>query len=1095
MKKYLVFAMTLMSIVAVFGNALAADDHGNTWQTATLVAAGSTTNGNIEMNSDVDYFTFAATAGVRYTIKTTLVTLKDSVLTLYKTNGTTVISSNDNISSTNKASRLVWACTATGTYFVKVNKKRRTAIGEYTLMVDLDADKDRYSKVIGKDCNDNNAAINPGATEVCDSVDNDCDSLVDEGCMTYYRDADADTYGSLTVTLVAISQPAGYVLNNTDCNDGNAAIHPETVDIPGDGIDQDCSGADPASVRFTKTYGGPGNDGGSCLIQEPDGGYLLLGSSSPVDGDPALRLIKTDYVGTVQWEKTFVATDNQLASSIRKTMDGGYIISGQTEQVETGIDMYLLKVDADGNKLWSASFGGAGYDSARGVEQTADGGYIILGTTDSFGAGEDDFYLVKTDGNGVEQWSRTIGGALSDYAYSIEKTADGGYILSGTTYSMGRGPSDMYVVKLDSTGTTQWEKTYGGSYYDFGATAIQTSDGGYIIVGSSYSSDIPNPSGGAFSAAGSDVYVVKTNASGIMQWASLVGGAFNDTGTTIAETSDGYVFTGTFRTSSFRDDLYLVKLTKSGGVVWSNTFGGVGGERASSLIVTATGEYVVLGSTSSYCPGGCPYLVKTDIYGQAPKKYFLDQDGDGRGNPSASVDAMIQPAGYRVDNTDCNDSNANIYPNAPEVCNGIDDNCDGLVDVGCNIYYRDADNDGFGDPNNTTLGFTPPTGYLVDNTDCDDSSASVYPGAMEICGDAVDQDCDGAELACSILFRKTYIPDNGEAQDVIQTLDGGYAFAGYKSKGDRDAYIVKTDIYGNIEWSRTFGGNTNDEAFSIVQTTDGGYVIGGYSIVSGELDVYVVKVNSNGNEQWNTHIGGIGSQQAYDIIQTSDGGYVIAGTDTQPATSGRAYLAKIDSNGIFLWSRSFGGPRGARGLSVQEALDGGLVMFGAVDYYVYLIKTDSNGNTLWEKTLPQAVFAISYSMRATISLTSDGGFILAGSGDVNYGQSSGGMVMLKIDDQGNAQWSHAYGSDDLWDRGSEARQTSDGGYILVGNHLQNVYLVKTDANGNESWAKALGARTGWSVKQTSDGGYIIGGVGSPLNALLIRTDADGNVFP
>ena len=166
---------------------------------------------------------------------------------------------------------------------------------------------------------------------------------------------------------------------------------------------------------------------------------------APMTPTPALSFTKT--FGGVDWD---------YANSVQQTTDGGYIIAGGTDSPGTDGDVYLVKTDREGNEEWSRTFGGKENDTASSVQQTTDGGYIIAGDTNSFGAGEFDFYLVKTDGEGNEEWSRAFGGVGWDYADSVQQTTDGGYIIAGGTDSYGAGGYDVYLVKTDGGGNEEW---------------------------------------------------------------------------------------------------------------------------------------------------------------------------------------------------------------------------------------------------------------------------------------------------------------------------------------------------------------------------------------------------------------------------------------------------------------------------------------------------------------------------------------------------------------------------------------------------------------------------------------------------------------
>ena len=298
-----------------------------------------------------------------------------------------------------------------------------------------------------------------------------------------------------------------------------------------------------------------------------------------------------------------------MSFSVKQTNDGGFIITGRTFSFGNGGgDVYLLKTDENGNEQWSQTFGGVDYDWGGSVQQTTNGGYIICGMTYSSGNGDGDVYLIKTDENGNEQWSKIFGGESYDIGLSVKQTTDGGYIITGSTYSYGNGNEDVYLIKTDENGNEQWTQTYGGESYDYGNSVQQTQDGGFIITGWTLS----------FGNGNEDVYLIKTDENGNEQWSQTFGGESIDMSFSVKQTNDGgFIITG--RTLSFGNgnyDVYLIKTDENGNEQWSKTFGGTEGDFGTSVQQTTDGGYIITGSTYSYGNGNHDvYLIKTDGYG------------------------------------------------------------------------------------------------------------------------------------------------------------------------------------------------------------------------------------------------------------------------------------------------------------------------------------------------------------------------------------------------------------------------------------------------------------------------------------------------
>lgn len=366
---------------------------------------------------------------------------------------------------------------------------------------------------------------------------------------------------------------------------------------------------------WTRTFGGSSSEGGRSVSETSDGGFIIAGYTYSFGAGKAdMYLIKTDAEGNEEWSKAFGGPGWEYGSSVSQTLDEGYIVTGYTSSYGTGSkDVYLIKTDAEGNEEWSKTFGGPGLDVGRSVVQTSDGDYIIAGYTESFGAGEDDVYLIKTDTEGNEVWSKTFGGPSSEMGNSVCETSDGGHIVAGATGSYGSGNQDVYLIKVDSEGNEMWSKTFGhGSdpiAYDWGNSVHETSDGGYIIIGNNNAAT--NPARGQLM----DFYVIKTDSKGNETWTTTLGrGRFYDYGNSVCETSNGgYVVAGTTKSVKDNNDVYLAKVDSEGNVMWKEAFGDFGSEWGSSITVTKDGDYVVVGHTNSYGAGAFDvWLIKVE---------------------------------------------------------------------------------------------------------------------------------------------------------------------------------------------------------------------------------------------------------------------------------------------------------------------------------------------------------------------------------------------------------------------------------------------------------------------------------------------------
>ncbi len=363
-------------------------------------------------------------------------------------------------------------------------------------------------------------------------------------------------------------------------------------------------------VLWDKTYGGTGNDYGYSVKQTIDGGFIVAGCTDSYGaGNFDFYVVKTDINGDTAWTRTFGGSNDDIGYSVCLTRDSGYVISGFTSSFGAGdYDVYLIKLDKNGNTIWTKTYGDTSNESGNSVQQTSDGGFIIAGYTNSYGAGAFDFYLIKTDSTGDTLWTRTYGGGNWDRAYSVQQTDDGGYVVVGYTSSFGSGGDDIYLVKTDSTGDTLWTRTYGGTGTDDGEFVQQTSDEGYIIVGYTTS----------YGAGNGDVYLIKTNSNGDTLWTKTYGGSSDDAGYSIQQTDDGGYIIGGY-TRSFgagNTDFYLIKTDSTGDTLWTRTYGGSNYEFGYSAQQINHNGYIMTGRTASYGAGNNDiYLIKiNDFY-------------------------------------------------------------------------------------------------------------------------------------------------------------------------------------------------------------------------------------------------------------------------------------------------------------------------------------------------------------------------------------------------------------------------------------------------------------------------------------------------
>jgi len=355
---------------------------------------------------------------------------------------------------------------------------------------------------------------------------------------------------------------------------------------------------------WIKTYGGDAWDFGHSVQQSLDGGYIITGRTmSAGAGGEDLYLIKIDANGDTVWSKTYGGANSDGGCCVQKTSDGGYIIVGRTLSFGAGyVDVWLLKTDSLGDTLWTKTFGTPNEDWGYFGQQTIDGGYIITGYQ-MFSPGEGDVWLIKTNEFGNELWTKTFGGSNYDEARSVRQTPDRGYIICGTD-NYNTSNSELYLIKTDSLGNEDWSKTYGGALMDYGLGVALTLDGGYIAVGKK-----------TISGLAGEAYLVKINSNGDTLWTKTYGGTAEDYAHSVQQTADsGYILCGGFsNTVNYSSEGYLIKTNSNGDTLWTRIYGGVSTDNFFSVQQTTDRGYICVGSM--YVDGYDVYAVKTDAHG------------------------------------------------------------------------------------------------------------------------------------------------------------------------------------------------------------------------------------------------------------------------------------------------------------------------------------------------------------------------------------------------------------------------------------------------------------------------------------------------
>ena len=369
-----------------------------------------------------------------------------------------------------------------------------------------------------------------------------------------------------------------------------------------------------AQNTFQKTFGGTQSETGTCIQHTLDGNYIISGYTNSFTAPfRDAYLLKTDTAGNLLWSNTYGGSNDEVCYYVTLVNTGGYVLTGGTNSFGAGEnDLYIIRTDAAGNLLWSTIAGGAYDDYGWSAVQTIDHGFLISGFSETCLGGCYQGVLVKTDSVGAILWTKILGGSGEETLNGMDQTSDGGYIVTGQTSTNSFGSSDTWLIKLNAAGDTLWTKFYGSPNEESGAVVRQTADGGYVITG-----DIHN----AFNVHHASL--LKTDSLGNLQWAKTFGSpdtsGGGEFGWDVHQLYDhGYILVGSTPNFNNSMQVFVVRTDSAGNMLWSKTYGGSQPDDPWYSIPAADGGLAILGATQSFGSGQWDvYLLKIDSLGSA----------------------------------------------------------------------------------------------------------------------------------------------------------------------------------------------------------------------------------------------------------------------------------------------------------------------------------------------------------------------------------------------------------------------------------------------------------------------------------------------
>jgi hypothetical protein len=392
--------------------------------------------------------------------------------------------------------------------------------------------------------------------------------------------------------------------------------------------------AQPPDSLWSHIYGGSGWETCNSVQQTSDGGYILAGyTDSYGAGYDDFWVVKTDANGDTLWTRTYGGDNMDACQALEQTSDGGYILAGFSRSFAPFDKGWIVRTDANGDTLWTRVFYQGNYFTS--VQQTPDGGFILAGSEQT---GDYNFWLVRTDSSGVELWSRRYGGTDNEYCQSVQQTSDGGFVLAGYTRSFGAGNEDYWLLKTAANGDSLWSQTFGISGQEYCYSVAQTSDGGYVLMGTA------EGFGGL-----QDFWLVRTDANGDSLWSRVYGGGDNDPGKWAHQTWDGGFilagYTGSYGAGYF--DFWLIRTDENGDTLWTATYGDVNHEYCNNAAQTSDGGYIMVGRTNGFGAESSDFWVlktERDPLLAPPDSFNLISPANGNTLTLAEADFVWQAA-------------------------------------------------------------------------------------------------------------------------------------------------------------------------------------------------------------------------------------------------------------------------------------------------------------------------------------------------------------------------------------------------------------------------------------------------------------------
>ncbi|MBL7727653.1 MAG: hypothetical protein JNM68_08210, partial [Dinghuibacter sp.] len=904
-----------------------------------------------------------------------------------------------------------------------------------------------------------------------------------------------------------------------------------------------------------------------CYTANPaaDGGYLLGAyTRTGVGAVGDIGIIKTDIVGGTPGcsVQPVTAPLSNIANSVRTvtffTRATSFVnptaINIQavsqnigSTQLCSGTTCVTPSTDSCSQITFRKSFGGTGDDYLNDVKSTPDGGYVAAGVTTSFGAGNSDGAILKTDNAGNILWTRVIGGAGADYLQRIINTADGGFLAAGYTGSFGAtSAQEAWLVKLNAAGSYQWSRKYtdgnpnGSVIWD----VCQTSDGGYAFSGVN-----------RYTPGLADAMVGKIDANGVVQWCKSFSGFNSDQGWGILE-NNGQIIVSSFGVNlgggAFYDGVLMKLNMANGNVLFARSYEIESRSNWFTYLFKQGGEYLVgCNNTNDYGNTSFGHIVlRVDTATFAVNRIIRSNAPTDRSG--AAMFAPLSAGGHIMfESENTTTADAYIRKNSPTGSllwmkqygtATTNDRMHSMVEAPDKGFfgggfYTSGNNRDFlimkTDAGGNQGGTCTTANATGDNsTPAFSSALFTWPTITNVAINANSQvvptinspaltagiNCSGPTCntltdTCSVVtFQKVF---NAAGDDIIYSTkknhtSGGYIMAGTSnsnSSGGYDALLVRTTNNGAIAWAKNFGGTGDDQFLKAIQTVNGGFVAVGHTRSFGVVPgaAYMVHTDALGNQLWSrTYRASANGEIFNDVVQTTDGGFALVGTYNISPGTGGILVMKLDLNGNQQWSRVYNSSNNSEeGLSILEEADS-LVITAYLNSTsgrdgILMKVNKSNGNIHWVKAYDVNNGSNVFNRIQRVP----GGYSIISSSSTGFTAANTKQVAIRTDASGNVVYAHQLSSATNKPYGDRIWFNLNGGYTSTASEESNngdIHFYSINSNKQPVWKKRFtrpGNQNITDLAQETGGYYYMSGIynttaGASNDILFIRTDANGS---